>query len=135
MTSQKEILIVEDNPMNMELASFLLELAGFKISQASNALDGIKTAKQNNPALILMDIGLPGMDGLQAMAVLRQDPATRDIPVIAFSASAMESDVQRALSAGCLGYVIKPIDTRTFTSTITSLLAKHENRATQGTDL
>jgi CheY-like chemotaxis protein len=114
-----KILIVEDNPMNLDLARDLLELAGYEVIQATTAYDGIMMAQQETPDLILMDIGLPGMDGLAATAILKQTEKTRNIPVIVLTAHAMQGDEQKAMDAGCLAYMSKPIDTRTFAQTIT----------------
>ncbi len=113
MASEK-ILIVEDNPMNLELATDLLEAAGYVVIQAGTAEDGIELARAESPDLILMDISLPGMDGLEATGVLKQDPATKGITVIAMTAHAMRGDEEKALAAGCAGYITKPIDTREF---------------------
>jgi len=113
MTGQK-ILIVEDNLMNLELATDLLEVAGYVIIQAGTAEEGIKLARAESPDLILMDISLPGMDGLEATGILKQDPMTKDITVIALTAHAMRGDEEKAVAAGCTGYIMKPIDTREF---------------------
>ncbi len=110
----EKILIVEDNPMNLELATDLLEAAGYVIIQAETAEEGIKLASAESPDLILMDISLPGMDGLEATGILKQDPTTKDITVIAMTAHAMKGDEEKALAAGCSGYITKPIDTREF---------------------
>jgi len=117
MTGEK-ILIVEDNPMNMELATDLLELAGYVVIQAETAEAGIELAKAESPALILMDISLPHMDGLTATGILKQDQSTKDIPIIALTAHAMRNDERRILAAGCDGYIPKPIDTREFPKTV-----------------
>ncbi len=110
----EKILIVEDNQMNMELATDLLEASGYVVIQAEAAEEGIELARVESPDLILMDISLPGMDGLQATGVLKHDPKTKDIPVIAMTAHAMKGDEEKALTAGCTGYITKPIDTREF---------------------
>jgi CheY-like chemotaxis protein len=110
----EKILIVEDNPMNLELATDLLEAAGYVIIQAGTAEEGIKLARAESPDLILMDISLPGMDGLEATGILKQDPTTKDITVIALTAHAMRGDEEKAVAAGCTGYIMKPIDTREF---------------------
>ena len=110
----EKILIVEDNPMNMELATDLLETSGYVVIQAGMAEEGIELARAELPDLILMDISLPGMDGLEATGILKQDPTTKDIPVIAMTAHAMKGDEEKALTAGCAGYITKPIDTREF---------------------
>ncbi len=113
MAGQK-ILIVEDNPMNMELATDLLETSGYVVLQAGTAEKGIELARAESPDLILMDISLPDMDGLEATGVLKQDPATKGINVIALSALAMKGDEEKALAAGCSGYLTKPINTKQF---------------------
>jgi CheY-like chemotaxis protein len=119
----EKILVVEDNGPNMELVTALLEASGREVIQAWTAEEGIKIAVSEIPALILMDISLPGMDGLTATINLKQDPSTRDIPVVALTAHAMKGDEERALAAGCVGYVAKPIDTRAFPKAIAGFLA------------
>jgi len=114
----EKILIVEDNLMNMELATDLLEASGYVVIQAVTAEEGIKLARAELPDLILMDISLPGMDGLEATAVLKQDPATKGINVVAMTAHAMKGDEEKALAAGGSGYITKPIDTREFPKTV-----------------
>jgi two-component system, cell cycle response regulator DivK len=122
MTSKK-ILIIEDNPLNMQLVSDLLEFASYTICQAGSAEVGIKTAKAESPDLILMDIALPKMDGLTATRILKQDPDTKDIPVIALTAHAMKGDAEKAMSVGCKGYIVKPIQTRQFLKTIADFIS------------
>jgi CheY-like chemotaxis protein len=117
-----KILIVEDNPLNMELASDLLEAAGYDILPAATAEEGIRLASTENPDLILMDVALPGMDGLSATRNLKEDPQTRSIPVVALTSHAMAGDEERALGAGCAGYITKPIDTRRFSTMIAGFL-------------
>lgn len=114
----KTVLVIEDNPMNMELVTDLLEAAGYQVRQARSAEEGIRLVRAEHPSLILMDFSLPGMDGLSATAVLKSDPATRDIPIIALTAHAMKGDEEKARAAGCAAYITKPIDTRTFPKTI-----------------
>jgi CheY-like chemotaxis protein len=116
------VLVVEDNRPNMELVTALLEAARCKVLQAWTAEEGIRIAGAQCPALILMDISLPGMDGLTATAALKQDPKTTHIPVIALTAHAMKGDEERALAAGCAGYIAKPIDTRAFPKAIAGYL-------------
>ena len=103
------ILVVEDTLANMRLAVFLLEQAGHTVLQAIDAETGLALARKNNPALILMDIQLPGMDGLQAAAILKADPLTAAIPIIALTALAMKGDEERIRAAGCDGYIAKPM--------------------------
>src|ERR1700739_3324530 len=112
------ILILEDNEMNLELAATLLETKGFAVIPARTAEEGLRLAYQLLPDLILMDFSLPGMDGLTAIRNLKANPATRHLAVIGLSANAMKGDEEIALNAGCNGYLTKPIDTRTFASTI-----------------
>jgi CheY-like chemotaxis protein len=116
------ILIVEDNPMNMELATDLLEAAGYTVRQAFSAEEGIRLAQDERPDLILMDIRLPGMDGHAAIRALKQDPATAGIRTVALTAQAMKGDEETALVAGFDGYIAKPIDTRTFQKAVAQLL-------------
>jgi two-component system, cell cycle response regulator DivK len=119
-----KVLIVEDNPANMTLANFLLESVGHTVLKATDAELGLALAAAEQPDLILMDIQLPGMDGLQATAVLKAEPATRDIPVIALTALAMKGDEARIRAAGCDGYIAKPLAYKEFLSTIASELQK-----------
>jgi CheY-like chemotaxis protein len=120
--SSPVILIVEDNEVNMNLATTCLEEAGYRVLQARTAREGLKIAKAEVPDLILMDIGLPGMDGLTATGILRDDPQIQHVPVVALTAHAMSGDKEKALEAGCTGYIAKPIDTRTFSGTVGELM-------------
>jgi two-component system, cell cycle response regulator DivK len=117
------ILVVEDNPANMTLAVFLLQSAGHVVLTAIDAESGLALARDAHPQLILMDIQLPGMDGLRAIGVLKTDEATRAIPVIALTALAMKGDEERIRAAGCDGYIAKPISYRPFLETIAAQLA------------
>jgi two-component system cell cycle response regulator DivK len=117
------VLMVEDNPANMTLATFLLEGAGHTVLNATDAEAGLTLAREEQPDLILMDIQLPGMDGLAATALLKQADATRAIPVIALTALAMKGDEERIRAAGCDGYIAKPIRYQEFLATIAALLA------------
>jgi len=118
------ILVVEDNPTNMKLSTFLLESADYDVIMAANAEIGVTLAREGHPDLILMDIQLPGMDGLQATALLKADEATRHIPVIALTALAMKGDEERILAAGCDGYIAKPLDYKDFLATVKATLVK-----------
>jgi two-component system, cell cycle response regulator DivK len=118
-----KILVVEDNPANMKLAIFILASAGHAVLSATDAEAGLTLARSERPDLILMDIQLPGMDGLQAIAHLKQHETTRSIPVIALTALAMKGDEERILAAGCDGYIGKPIHYRQFLATVTAQLA------------
>ena len=112
------ILIVEDNPTNMRLAAYVLESAGHTVLTASDAEAGLMLARETLPALILMDIQLPDMDGLEATAHLKADPATRAIPVIALTALAMKGDEERIRAAGCDGYIAKPMSYKDLLATV-----------------
>src|SRR4026209_1316163 len=117
-----KFLIVEDNPANMTLAIFLLESAGHLVINATDAESGLTLARGEQPELILMDIQLPGMDGLEATRQLKLDEATRGIPVIALTALAMKGGEERILAAGCDGYIAKPLDYKDFLATIRARL-------------
>ncbi len=117
------VLIIEDNPANMALAAFLLESAGHAVLRASDAEAGLLVAREQQPDLILMDIQLPGMDGLEAIGLLKQNEATSAIPVIALTALAMKGDEQRIRAAGCDGYIAKPMRYQEFLATIAMHLA------------
>lgn len=119
-----KILIVEDNPANMKLAIFLLESAGHTALSARDAEAGLTLARNEHPNLILMDIQLPGMDGLEAVVLLKRDDATRVIPVIALTALAMKGDEERIRAAGCDGYIAKPIRYQEFLATIAAQLTR-----------
>ena len=106
----KRILLVEDNPINQELAYDLLTAVGFEVLCAADAEEGIRIARDSMPELILMDLVLPGRDGLSATQELKSDPRTRHIPIIALTAQAMPEDREKALSVGCDGYMTKPIN-------------------------
>ena len=120
------ILIIEDNPLNVELASDLLRVHGFRIYTAQSAEQGLPLARELMPELVLMDISLPGMDGLSATRVLKSDPATSHLTVVGLTAHAMKGDERIAADAGFDGYVTKPIDTRTFAATIKDFIATHK---------
>ena len=119
-----KVLIVEDNLANMKLAAFLLQSAGHTVLSATDAEVGLTLARDEHPNLILMDIQLPGMDGLEATALLKRDDATRAIPVIALTALAMKGDEERMRAAGCDGYVAKPMAYQDFLATIAAQLAR-----------
>ena len=118
------ILIVEDNEMNLKLARDLLQSSGYETIEATTAEDGILMAKESMPALILMDIQLPGMNGMEALGHLRADPKTGAIPVIAVTASAMTHDKNKIMSAGFEGYQRKPIEIDEFLAEIKRVMGK-----------
>ncbi len=116
------ILIVDDNPANLKLVRFLLAREGYDVRTATDADEALSVLQGFRPRLILMDVQLPGMDGLELTRRLKADAATRDAVVLALTAYAMKGDEEKALDAGCDGYVAKPIDTRTFPDVVASYL-------------
>ena len=116
------ILLIEDNEMNRDMLSRRLIRRGHEITTAVDGPAGIASATETRPDLILMDISLPGMDGLAATAVLKGDASTRHIPVVALTAHALERDKQSARAAGCDGYITKPIDLKSFRQTMGELV-------------
>lgn len=122
MNSGITIMIVEDNPVNLRLVSDLLEFEGFEVSRCVDAEIALEKLKELRPELILMDIALPGMDGIELTKILKSDDKTKDIKIIGLTAFAMKGDRERILEAGCDGYITKPIDTRTFTKQIMQFL-------------
>ena len=123
---QKVILIVEDDPMSLELFRDLLEVSGYTTLEATDGRQGVELAKEKKPDLILMDIQLPVMDGLEATSILKADPATKNIPIIALTAYAMEEDEERALQAGSDGYLTKPIRIEEFLEEVAKYLGNEE---------
>src|ERR671912_2202229 len=124
------VLIVEDNAANMALATFLLRSAGHTVLTAIDAEAGLTVARREQPQLILMDIQLPGMDGLTATVLLKRDDLTRGIPVIALTALAMKGDEERIRAAGCDGYIAKPLAYKQFLATIKSHLPAVKQQGT-----
>jgi CheY-like chemotaxis protein len=118
----ESILVIDDNPTNLKLARVLLTSEGYDVRCAGDAEEAIALLTAFRPRLILMDIQLPGMDGLALTRRLKADPATRDIVILAMTAYAMKGDEEKALSAGCEGYIPKPIDTRGLPATIRKYL-------------
>jgi len=119
-----KVLVIEDNPANMKLASLLLRNVGHTVLSAVDAESGLTMARACHPDLILMDIQLPGMDGLAATALLKQDPATVRIPVIALTAMAMKEDQEKTKIAGCDAYIAKPLRYQELYVAIDALLGK-----------
>jgi CheY-like chemotaxis protein len=121
-TSQVTILIVEDNALNLELATDLLTVAGYSIRQARTGEEGLRLARLEPPALILLDLRMPGLDGYATLRALREDPRTAAIRTVALTAQAMNGDKQAALAAGFDDYISKPINTKTFSQTVARVL-------------
>ena len=112
------ILIVEDNEKNLKLVRDVLQVKGYETLEAGTAEEGLKIARERKPALILMDIQLPGMSGIEALKALRAAPATAAIPVVAITASVMQQDRQQIMNAGFNGFIEKPINLRVFLDTV-----------------
>ena len=120
--ANEKILVIEDNQMNMMLVRDLLQLDGYTVVEAMDAEKGVQLAREHLPDLILMDIQLPGMDGLEATRIICQDPVLKMVPVVALTSYAMKGDEQMATEAGCAGYIAKPLDTRSFNNTVSGFL-------------
>ena len=120
------ILIVEDNEKNRKLVRDALQFKGYRTIEAETGEDGVRLAKEHRPALILMDIQLPGIDGVEALRRLRADPRTADIPIVALTAFAMKADRERFEAAGFDGHLEKPIDVRELRRRVASLLEGRE---------
>ena len=126
------ILLIEDNEANTKLASLLLRKAGHAVFAASDAETGLTLARTVHPDLVLMDVQLPGMDGLAATALLKNDPATATIPVIALTALAMKDDQERCRLAGCDAYIAKPLRYQELYAAIDRLLCSAGELANRG---
>jgi len=122
------ILIVDDNPVNLKLATDVLEMEGYAVEKAVDAEQAQEMLKSATPDLILMDIELPGMDGLTLTRKLKADERLKDVPVVAMTAFAMKGDEQKALAAGCDGYITKPIDTRKLPQQVAAYLLPHADK-------
>ncbi len=118
----KKILVIEDNEQNLYLVTFILEKNGYEVVPARDGGKGIALAHQSNPDLILLDIQLPGMDGYAVAHELRQNGELGNIPIVAVTSYAMTGDHERALAAGCSGYIEKPINPETFMADIEKYL-------------
>ena len=132
--SAHSILIVDDNTANMKLVRVLLSGEGYDVRTALDAEAALAELRSSRPDLILMDIQLPGMDGLELTRKLKSDPATRNIKIVGLTAYAMRGDQERIIAAGCDGYIPKPIDTRTLPNSIKGYLKRQATigRATNG---
>lgn len=118
----EKILVVDDEPLNMELAKDLLEVADFAVYEATDANEAIEQARQEKFDIILMDIQLPGMDGLSATKIIKEDSMNKDTPIVALTAYAMRGDKERIETAGCDGYLTKPINTKEFARSVAKFL-------------
>lgn len=129
MSGTARVLVVEDNPLNRELAEAILEMAGYETLSAADGEAALDAARTGQPDIILMDVDLPRLDGLEATRRLKGDPATEGIPVVALTAYAMAGDEERARAAGCDGYVTKPINRPSLLAAVTRALAQHAQEA------
>jgi CheY-like chemotaxis protein len=132
--ANEPILVVDDNPVNAKLVAYLLKARGYEIRTAASAKEALQVLESFRPQLILMDLQLPGMDGLTLTRQLKADPVTRDIIVVALTAYAMKGDEEKAREAGCDGYITKPIDTRTLPAVVAGHLARPLQGATEVPD-
>jgi two-component system cell cycle response regulator DivK len=119
---RERILVVEDNAKNLKLIRDVLQFSGYEVVEARSGEEGVELAGRHSPDLVLMDLQLPGMDGVEALRLLRADPVTKSVPVVAVTAFAMETDRDRTLHAGFDGYVEKPISVRALPSQVKSFL-------------
>ncbi len=126
------VLLVEDNEQNLELAQFLLEEAGLTVEAARNAFEARAALNREEPALVLMDIDLPGIDGLDLVSEIRRKPRWRQLPVVALTAHAMRGDRERFLAGGCNGYISKPIQVSSFVEDVRRYLGVVEDKEDGG---
>jgi CheY-like chemotaxis protein len=126
--SGEPILIVDDSPVNLKLARVLLAAEGYEVRTAEDAGEALALLKEFHPRLILMDVQLPGMDGLALTRMLKANPSLRDVIILGLTAYAMKGDEERILAAGCDGYIAKPLDTRT----LPGIVASHLDGAARG---
>jgi two-component system, cell cycle response regulator DivK len=122
------ILIVEDNDKNLKLVRDVLQVKGYATMEAETGEDGVRLAVEHRPDLVLMDIQLPGMSGIDALRALRADPATATIPVIAVTASVMQQDRSQIMEAGFDGYIGKPLDLKPFLEAVRAMLDREQRR-------
>jgi two-component system cell cycle response regulator DivK len=120
----KKILIVEDNPTNMRLIRMLLSNKGYSLLEATDGEEALAVARKGRPDLVVMDIQLPKMDGLEVTRRLRQTPEFRQTPIVAFTASAMEGDRERIIASGCDEYISKPVNTHRFLQLVAKMLRR-----------
>ncbi len=118
----KKILVIEDNETNMYLITFILKNRGYEVLEARNGEEGVKVTKKEKPDLVIMDVQLPGIDGLEATRRIRESEADEKVSIVALTSFAMVGDKEKALNAGCTGYIEKPINPDTFTLEIEKYL-------------
>ncbi len=120
----KVILVVEDEPKSLKLLRDLLQISGYKTIEATDGEQGVKSAKASKPDLILMDIMMPVMDGLEATRILKADATTSNIPILALTSYAMSGDKEKILEAGCDGYLAKPLDIQELLKEVASICCR-----------
>jgi len=125
---KRTVLVIEDNEQNLYLVTFLLENNGYEVVQARDGREGIEAAGRVTPILILLDIQLPGMNGYEVAQALRTNPALSEVPIVAVTSYAMVGDRERALAAGCSGYIEKPINPETFMADVERHLSRSMQR-------
>jgi CheY-like chemotaxis protein len=123
----KHVLVVEDNPYSLELISELVQADGHRVTAVTSGDEALSRARADHPDLILMDIQLPGIDGLSVTRALKADPETMKIPIVGVSAHVLREDVKRAFEAGCIAYLPKPLDTRRFLDLVGRLLGGEQS--------
>ena len=122
----KTILVIEDNEMNMKLMRAVLRAGNYRMLEAADAETGLSLAQEHHPDLILMDIQLPGMDGLSATKIIKTDPNLREIPIFALTGFAMESDKAKAMDIGLAGYIVKPFSVKVLLETLDNYFTGHQ---------
>ena len=127
----KKILVVDDNDTNLYLIRFILEKGGHEVIEARDGLEGVKLALEEKPDLVIMDIQLPGIDGMEATRRIRASEAAGKVPIIALTSFAMPADKELALAAGCNSYLTKPIDIQTFITEVNRCLVEMQNEAVE----
>ena len=120
--AKEKILVVDDEPLNMELAKDLLEVAGYVVYEATDADEAIQKAREDKFDVILMDIQLPGMDGLTATKIIKEDSMNKNTPIVILTAYAMKGDKEKIEASGCDGYLTKPINTKEFAQSVAGFL-------------
>ena len=121
----KTIMVIEDNEMNMKLMRAVLKAGKYRMLEAMDAETGLRLIREHRPDLILMDIQLPGMDGLSATKIIKNDPDLKDIPIFALTGFALESDIDTAVDAGLAGYIVKPFSVKVLLETIGNYFNNH----------
>lgn len=131
-STEPHILVIEDHRPNATLVCDLLSFHGFRVTWAADGMQGLDVVAQDRPDLVLTDLHLPKLDGYEVTRQLKADPATQHIPVVALTARAMVGDAEKALAAGCDGYLTKPVDTRELPRTVRRFLQEAQSKSSEG---